>query len=523
MVLSDLTNRSLSSSTASPAVRRAAAGLRLSRNLLETAWVRAINPVREDGDEKTEEEEEVDFLFTLLLVSEELSPGGFAGRALAALETAERRASWSPRRLKDPSRRKFSEVIGLHFEKDPTMFKRYFRMPKDCFELLVQQVRRKVKDDEFRPESSIDHEEYRGAVKGQGGVICGEVRLAVFLRLLAGASYLDLMVIFDLSHRSVFRCFHIGVEWINRSFVFPLVKALMKKDKEYFEQTSELFAMGSDGIFQGVIGAIDGIAIRIRRPTRSDSLPDPGAYYCRKGFHALNCQAVCDNYKRIQWMSSNHQGCTNDSAAFQQTQLYQLLQKRSTWLMKNEFFLVGDSAYALESFMLTPYDKVNVGKVQGQKEDAYNFYHSNCRIRIECAFGELIMRWGIFWRKFQMGIDAAGPVVTAAAHLHNFIIGHRMDEQEDDDNLYFSSFSHRSIQSMDEFNGGNFNEETPVAMVSGTDQPKPRGRPTDEDKWSKACGSKIRRHLCWELDAHNKRRPTQQGFKYNSYGMVYME
>ena len=191
--------------------------------------------------------------------------------------------------------------------------------------------------------------------------------------------------------------------------------------------------------------------------------------------------------------------------------------------MKNEFFLVGDSAYALESFMLTPYDKVNVGKVQGQKEDAYNFYHSNCRIRIECAFGELIMRWGIFWRKFQMGIDAAGPVVTAAAHLHNFIIGHRMDEQEDDDNLYFSSFSHRSIQSMDEFNGGNFNEETPVAMVSGTDQPKPRGRPTDEDKWSKACGSKIRRHLCWELDAHNKRRPTQQGFKYNSYGMVYME
>ena len=132
MVLSDLTNRSLSS-TASPTVRRAAAGLRLSRNLLETAWVRAINPVREDGDEKTEEEEEVDFLFTLLLVSEELSPGGFAGRALAALETAERRASWSPPRLKDPSRRKFSEVIGLHLKKDPTMFKRYFRMPKECF------------------------------------------------------------------------------------------------------------------------------------------------------------------------------------------------------------------------------------------------------------------------------------------------------------------------------------------------------------------------------------------------------
>jgi hypothetical protein len=79
------------------------------------------------------------------------------------------------------------------------------------------------------------------------------------------------------------------------------------------------------------------------------------------------------------------------------------LQEKKEFLYKNGYFLIGeDSAYCMESFLLVPYDNpYNMRTARGQVEDAYNCYHSNSRIKIECTFGEIIMRWGIFWRKMR--------------------------------------------------------------------------------------------------------------------------
>ena len=154
------------------------------------------------------------------------------------------------------------------------------------------------------------------------------------VRLLAGASYLDLMVIFDLTHGSIFGCFRMVCGWVLRTFTYPLIKALQDEDEEYLEGVSTSFAYGgaSDGIFRGCIGALDGLAIKIKRPTLTDTLRDPGAYYCRKGFHALNVQGICDASKKLSWISSKHIGSCHDSSAFTRTLLYQLLQARKDWL-----------------------------------------------------------------------------------------------------------------------------------------------------------------------------------------------
>jgi len=53
------------------------------------------------------------------------------------------------------------------------------------------------------------------------------------------------------------------------------------------------FAEQSNGIFDGVFGSIDGLTVRIKSPSLSE-VPDPGNYYCWKGFYALNVQAICD-------------------------------------------------------------------------------------------------------------------------------------------------------------------------------------------------------------------------------------
>ncbi len=46
---------------------------------------------------------------------------------------------------------------------------------------------------------------------------------------------------------------------------------------------------------------------------------------------------------------------------------------------------IGDSAYSLKSFILTPYDNAAYGNL----EDNYNFFYSSLQIAVECCFGEV--------------------------------------------------------------------------------------------------------------------------------------
>jgi Plant transposon protein len=47
------------------------------------------------------------------------------------------------------------------------------------------------------------------------------------------------------------------------------------------------------------------------------------------------------------------------------------------------------------------------------------------RIYIECAFGELVMRWGIFWRTLMFELPKkTTKIIQVCMLLHNFIIDH---------------------------------------------------------------------------------------------------
>ena len=58
-----------------------------------------------------------------------------------------------------------------------------------------------------------------------------------------------------------------------------------------------------------------------------------------------------------------------------------------------------DNAYVNTSFMATPFKGSNSGV-----KDAYNFYHSQLRINIECAFGMLVHRWGVLRKPLPVNI-----------------------------------------------------------------------------------------------------------------------
>ena len=56
---------------------------------------------------------------------------------------------------------------------------------------------------------------------------------------------------------------------------------------------------------------------------------------------------------------------------------------------------------------------------QGQW-NIHSIFHSSCRIFIECAIGELVMQWVIFWQKIAFSTRKVGRIVQAAMLLHNF-------------------------------------------------------------------------------------------------------
>jgi hypothetical protein len=253
--------------------------------------------------------------------------------------------------------------------------------------------------------------------------------------MLSGASYLDLVVSYGVCKTVVYSVFLEVVGWIKKTFSFLLINALQKKDETFLRAISAGFANFTSGIFTGCIGAIDGIAIRIICPSESE-VPDPKNYWCRKGFYALNVQAICDSSKSIIWVSTGHKGSTHDSSAFFETSLHDLLWELADWLISCGLFLIGDSAYTLLSFFLIPFE--SSATALGSPQDGFNFWHSNSRIRIECAFGEIIMRWGIFWRPLRFKLHQCGDIINAALLLHNFLVNER--ETGSDDN-YFKNFS----------------------------------------------------------------------------------
>ena len=85
--------------------------------------------------------------------------------------------------------------------------------------------------------------------------------------------------------------------------------------------------------------------------------------------------------------------------------------------------LFGDNAYLNSVYMVTPYSAVS-----GGSKDAYNFYHLQLRINIECAFGMFTHRWAILRSAIPMRVSLkkAIALVIALAKLHNFCI----DENE---------------------------------------------------------------------------------------------
>ena len=103
----------------------------------------------------------------------------------------------------------------------------------------------------------------------------------------------------------------------------------------------------------------------------------PMCFMCGwKGKYGLNLQGVCDHIQRFTSIWILHPGSSSDFLSFIRS--YPGL------------VIFGDLAYVNNSSMVTPYKNARAGE-----RDNFNFFHSQLRINIECAFGQLVHQWPI--------------------------------------------------------------------------------------------------------------------------------
>lgn len=335
-------------------------------------------------------------------------------------------------------------------------FRRYFRMEKLCFKKLCKDIERAVGEEVFLSEKFlreeihqkkyIDLKKMNDAHKDStGGFISGEVRLAITLRLLSGASYLDLGLLFITSYSHVYDIYHYVIKyWINNDDVISIDFYKNLTDVEAMKQTAKEFAVNgrNESIIGGAIAALDGWLVKIKCPTLAgDKVKNQGSFFCQKDYFAVNVQAMVDRKKRVVWRSIKCRESKHDSTAFKRSSLYKLLVRKSKFLMELGLYILGDSAYAIRPFLLTPYNN----SAHGTAEDVFNFHHSSCRIFVECAFGEIDTRWGILWSPLRFSLEHNINTIDATMRLHNYIVNYDLkhnirkspSQEYDDDVLQY--------------------------------------------------------------------------------------
>ncbi len=258
--------------------------------------------------------------------------------------------------------------------------------------------------------------------KSTGGVLAGEVRLASTLRVLGGCSYMDMAIIFDFSFNHMHKIFrHVINKWLCHPSFYKISGIEYCSDNEWMKEVALQFARGSYGVFGGCIGALDGWVVKIKKPSARDGVRNAKSFYSRKGYFGINVQVIVDKKKRILSRSIISRGAEHDSTAFKNSELYEWLIQNWKSLMDKGYYFIGDSAYALKSFLLTPYDNA----MHGTSEDNFNFLHSSARISVECAFGEIDLRWGILWKELEYSLKMNCKIIDVCMRLHNFIVEHR--------------------------------------------------------------------------------------------------
>lgn len=289
-------------------------------------------------------------------------------------------------------------------------FHREYRMPRSAFVALHRLM---------TPLLTVNNTMAQKAMSRTGSSpISTESRLCAALIMLGGGRSIEAMRTHGLAKGTVYANFRRVIKAINKH-------PSLAVNTDYHDiPTLQRIAAGfqarsTSGLFRFCVGAIDGLLIRIRAPSKEDTT-NQKRFFSRKGFFGLNMQAVCDADAVITAFSLKTCGSANDAVAFDISNLKEVCRT-----LPFPFHWISDLAYTATDQMMPPYPGINLHEDDPPK-DWFNFWLSQLRITIERVFGMIVRRFGILWKPMEFQLNFVFEIVHACIRLHNFLVRHRV-------------------------------------------------------------------------------------------------
>lgn len=177
------------------------------------------------------------------------------------------------------------------------------------------------------------------------------------------------------------------------------------------------------------LGALDGKHIRIKAPSNTGS-----QFYNFKGYFSIVLFAAVDAHCRFTFVDVGCNGKASDSTIYQDGYLYNALQSGNLHIPKDSelvqghgrkipYFFIGDDAFRLDKHLMKPYSRSLKLTVL---QEIFNYRLCRARMVVECAFGRLAKRFGIFNRPIEVHPSTVDLAVLTCCVLHNYLTKKRI-------------------------------------------------------------------------------------------------
>ncbi|XP_049291680.1 putative nuclease HARBI1 [Anopheles funestus] len=283
--------------------------------------------------------------------------------------------------------------------------KNFVRLNRDDFDHLLHLVRNRIAKKDTTMRKAISPLE----------------RLCITMRFLAtGDSYESLSVLFRVSKSSISKIIPEVCDAI-KDALHDYVK-LPSTNTEWKEVATEFERKWN---FPHVIGAIDGKHVSIIAPKNSGA-----EYYNYKNFYSIVLLGIVDANYNFMYADVGCQGRISDGGVLANSSIFgelennnmnipepEVLSRQHTNNTRVPYVFLGDKAFALKHYMLTPFGGV---PVRNSPQRIYNYRLSRARRTVENAFGILSNVYRVLRKPMLLEPTVAEKVVLATVYLHNF-------------------------------------------------------------------------------------------------------
>ena len=245
------------------------------------------------------------------------------------------------------------------------------------------------------------------------------LKLSIALRYYAtGNSYQSLMYSFRVAHNTISKIVLEVSNAIVAEFAMEVISC--PTTPQEWRAIADVFA--AKWQFFHVLGALDGKHVQIRCPPNGGSL-----YYNYKGFHSIILMALVDAEYKFIWIDVGTAGSHSDAQVFNHSELKNAIDAgiighpHAAPLPGDDrdvpFFLIGDDAFALRTWMMKPYSSRNLD----HDERIFNYRLSRARRVVENGFGILANRFRCLLTTMHQMPETVAKIVEACICLHNLM------------------------------------------------------------------------------------------------------